>query len=147
MLQEAEPTGTEPELRRDVTVAILEELLDVDGAEEFLEASEGVRAADRVGSESPENGGRPSDEDDATSRDDSTDGEETQTPDPSSTDVPADDGPSRLQQMMGLLETHSDRWSESDGEDGKYAVELPDGSTEVVRTKDDIRAVLFREYQ
>jgi hypothetical protein len=47
---------------------------------------------------------------------------------------------------MQLLDDHDDKWEESGSEDGKYAVTLPDGSTEQVRTKDDVRALLFKHY-
>jgi len=52
----------------------------------------------------------------------------------------------RLDAMMQLLEEHDDKWDESDSEDGKYAVTLPDETTEQVRTKDDVRALLFKHY-
>lgn len=60
----------------------------------------------------------------------------------------ADDGgsASRLQRMMGLLDEHEDVWEQTDNEDGRYAVTLPDGTTEHVRTKDDVRALLFQHY-
>lgn len=54
---------------------------------------------------------------------------------------------SRLERMMGLLEEYDDAWEEADAEDGKYVVTLPDGSTETARTKEDVRAVLFRHYE
>lgn len=56
------------------------------------------------------------------------------------------DGASRLQRMMGLLDRHEDVWEQDDHDKGKYAVSLPDGTTEHVRTKDDVRALLFRHY-
>jgi hypothetical protein len=49
--------------------------------------------------------------------------------------------------MMQLLAEHDDKWEENpDAEGGKYAVTLPDGATEHVRTKDDVRALLFKHY-
>jgi hypothetical protein len=51
-----------------------------------------------------------------------------------------------LNEMMSLLDTHSDKWGESSG-DERYAVDLPDGSTERVRTKDDVKALLFEHYR
>ena len=57
---------------------------------------------------------------------------------------PATDGP-QLDAMLNLVETHSDKWTEADG-DARYEVTLPDGSTETARTKDDIRALLFKHY-
>lgn len=55
------------------------------------------------------------------------------------------DGDGQLNAMLSLLETHQDKWREADG-DARYEVDLPDGSTEAVRTKDDVRATLFRHY-
>jgi hypothetical protein len=51
-----------------------------------------------------------------------------------------------LNEMMSLLDTHSDKWGDSSG-DERYAVDLPDGSTEQVRTKDDVKALLFKHYR
>ena len=56
-----------------------------------------------------------------------------------------DDGSGQLNAMLNLLETHDDKWQTTDG-DARYEVELPDGSTESARTKDDIRAALFKHY-
>lgn len=52
-----------------------------------------------------------------------------------------------LDEMMSLLETHDDKWEESASADYRYSVELPDGSTEDVQTKDDVRALLFKNYR
>ncbi|THE64170.1 hypothetical protein D8Y22_13970 [Salinadaptatus halalkaliphilus] len=52
-----------------------------------------------------------------------------------------------LDEMMSLLETHDDKWAESDSSDHRYTVTLPDGSTEDVQTKDDVRALLFKNYR
>ena len=51
-----------------------------------------------------------------------------------------------LQQAMNLLEAHDDRWREGSG-DEPYEVDLPDGSTEAVRTKDDIKRLLFKHWK
>jgi hypothetical protein len=57
-----------------------------------------------------------------------------------------DDGDAgQLNAMMSLLDTHADKWREADG-DARYEVDLPDGSVETARTKDDVRALLFRNY-
>ncbi|OTF12987.1 Rho termination factor N-terminal domain-containing protein [Halorubrum sp. SD612] len=58
-------------------------------------------------------------------------------------DQAGDDG--QLNAMLSLLETHSDKWDSADG-DARYEVELPDGSVETARTKDDVRAALFKHY-
>jgi len=65
-----------------------------------------------------------------------------------SADGSADSGgnDAMLNEMMSLLDTHSDKWGESSG-DERYAVDLPDGSTEQVRTKDDVKALLFKHYR
>jgi len=44
-----------------------------------------------------------------------------------------------------LLDEHDDRWRETDG-DVPYEVDLPDGSTESARTRDDVRRLLFQHY-
>jgi transcription termination factor NusA len=51
-----------------------------------------------------------------------------------------------LQQAMSLLDAHDERWRESDG-DEPYEVDLPDGSTKAVRTKDDIKRLLFKHWK
>jgi hypothetical protein len=51
-----------------------------------------------------------------------------------------------LDGMMNLLDEHEDRWREGGG-DARYEVDLPDGSVEPARTKDDVRALLFRHYR
>ena len=58
---------------------------------------------------------------------------------------PEDAGDTQLNAMMSLLDTHEDKWREADG-DARYEVELPDGDVETARTKDDVRALLFRNY-
>ena len=56
-----------------------------------------------------------------------------------------DSGAGQLSAMLDLLDTHSDKWGPGDG-DARYQVELPDGSVESARTKDDVRATLFKHY-
>jgi len=63
----------------------------------------------------------------------------------SNTDIPADNGSKQLNTMLSLLQTHDDKWSENSG-DARYEVQLPDGSSEAARTKDDVRALLFKNY-
>jgi hypothetical protein len=53
----------------------------------------------------------------------------------------------RLNSVMSLLDDHEDVWREADGGEAKYEVDLPDGGTERARTKDDVRAVLFKHYR
>ncbi|MFT4950049.1 MAG: hypothetical protein ACI9CA_002193 [Natronomonas sp.] len=54
-------------------------------------------------------------------------------------------GSDQLTAALNLLETHDDKWRQADG-DARYEVELPDGDVQTARTKDDIRAVLFKHY-
>lgn len=56
------------------------------------------------------------------------------------------DDDDKLNAMMNLLETHEDKWEESPSGDHRYRVTLPDGATEDVQTKDDVRAILFKNY-
>lgn len=55
------------------------------------------------------------------------------------------DGGGLLSAANRLLDEHDDKWREGDG-DAPYEVDLPDGSTESARTKDDVRQLLFRHY-
>jgi len=61
-------------------------------------------------------------------------------------DPVADSGEDRLSAMMRLLDDHEGKWRETDSEDGNYEVDLPNGEVTVVRTKDDVRAALFKHY-
>jgi len=82
---------------------------------------------------------------DATSADTTTESNTANT-DASTTDSPDDSGDDgQLNAMLNLLDTHSDKWQSADG-DTRYEVELPDGSVESARTKDDVRATLFKHY-
>jgi hypothetical protein len=86
---------------------------------------------------------------DAGSTDSAGDAGDDTAGDSSSDDEGADDGDAgaeeTLQQAMSLLDAHDDRWRESSG-DEPYEVDLPDGSTEAVRTKDDIKRLLFKHW-
>ncbi|MFB6113966.1 MAG: hypothetical protein ABEJ58_07685 [Halodesulfurarchaeum sp.] len=170
-----EPGGKEPDLRRRLTIGLGREVFGIDDPESSLASrtqSAGHRSVSS-GAESPdssrtveESGTDPAETSDEGEEDSSVDDGATE----SSTKTESDDaGPasvdsdashaensasdhsqssaSRLQQMMGLLNQYRDQWSETDTEEGRYAVTLQDGSTEVVRTKDDVRAVLFKEYE
>ncbi|WP_435317982.1 hypothetical protein [Haloarchaeobius sp. TZWSO28] len=64
----------------------------------------------------------------------------------STTDSTPDSGEDRLNAMMNLMDTHEDKWREASKEDARYEVDMPDGTTEYVQTKDDVRAHLFKNY-
>jgi hypothetical protein len=77
---------------------------------------------------------------------DSTGGEGVGAEDRTGGDGNRENNSGRLGAMMRLLEEHDEKWEESGAEGGKYMVTLPDGSQEGVRTKDDVRALLFKHY-
>jgi hypothetical protein len=52
-----------------------------------------------------------------------------------------------VDEMMNLMDAHGDAWEETDSSEGKYRVDLPDGGTQTVPTKDDVRALLFKHYR
>ncbi|NHN40482.1 hypothetical protein G9C85_02370 [Halorubellus sp. JP-L1] len=56
------------------------------------------------------------------------------------------DDDDRLNAMMNLLDTHDEKWREASKEDARYEVDMPDGTTEYVQTKDDVRAHIFKNY-
>lgn len=79
--------------------------------------------------------------DGATASDDESDAEEAE----QKSAKPAGGG-SPLAAVAALLEDNDDVWRKSDG-DAPYEVDLPDGSTEAVRTKDDVKRLLFKHYR
>jgi hypothetical protein len=58
-----------------------------------------------------------------------------------------DDGDGMVNAMMNLLSAHDDKWREAAGGDSRYEVDLPGGDTETARTRDDVRALLFKHYR
>lgn len=86
-------------------------------------------------------------DDDSDTADDDTadDHDAADTADDARSAAASDAGSSQLNAMMNLLDTHDDKWRDGDG-DARYEVELPDGRVETARTKDDVRALLFRHY-
>ena len=132
-----------------------------DAADETRGPDDGDSAdgdADPDGDIEDDASGGPADGDTATAAADSPDTADDTTDDETADDSPdADDtddapgaaasdaGSSQLNAMMSLLDTHDDKWRDGDG-DARYEVELPDGRVETARTKDDVRALLFRHY-
>ena len=122
----------------------MDSLEDGDGPDDleevsYDEADDGAETDDdgaESNLEDDEDGAEPNDGDEAESNDDGSDED----------DGAADDD-DMLDEMMSLLETHDDKWEESSSGDHRYSVELPDGSTEDVQTKDDVRAILFKNYR
>ncbi|WP_435335665.1 hypothetical protein [Haloarchaeobius sp. TZWWS8] len=101
-------------------------------------------------------GSSPAQEDEADWAESADDGDDTDDTDAessesdeseaSSDDDGDDSGEDRLNAMMNLMDTHDDKWREASKEDARYEVDMPDGTTEYVQTKDDVRAHLFKNY-
>ncbi|MFC6864620.1 hypothetical protein ACFQGE_14275 [Halomicroarcula sp. GCM10025817] len=80
--------------------------------------------------------------DDAEAADTDADGESTAT----TTSNPVDDAGDALSMANQLLREHDDKWRKTEDGEAPYEVDLPDGTTEGVRTKDDVRQQLFKNY-
>ena len=87
------------------------------------------------------------DREDSEDSDDAAESASDGSADDDSGDAPADasGGGGLLSTANQLLDEHDDKWREGEG-DTPYEVDLPDGSTESARTKDDVRQLLFRHY-
>lgn len=103
----------------------------------------GDDATDAGGAGDEGNGDEAGDADDGSAASDDSDNDDGA--DTDAGDDTDDAGASQLNAMMSLLDTHEDKWREADG-DARYEVELPDGDVETARTKDDVRALLFKNY-
>jgi hypothetical protein len=114
--------------------------------------------ADEDDGEPAEDAGETADESDADGEDDDTEGgvdgdSDGEGGDTEDGDDDADDsgvtvgpgGGDVLSAANRLLDANDDKWREGGG-DTPYEVDLPDGTTEGVRTKDDVRQLLFRHY-
>jgi hypothetical protein len=127
VLDAAESLAADPFARVDV---------DLDGVEDAGDAGDDVVDADDETASDDEG-----DVDAAGGGDGATEGGTVEGADSGSDEG----GAGQLDAMMSLLDTHADKWREADG-DARYEVDLPDGSVETARTKDDVRALLFRNY-
>jgi hypothetical protein len=103
---------------------------DPDGA--TIDADAGPEAADTGPGESTA---------DAQSRS----GSEPETGIPGSSGSMDTTGDDPLAAVNRILEEHDEKWRESGG-DEPYEVDLPDGTIESARTRDDVRQLLFRHY-
>jgi len=104
------------------------------------EAGEESEAADESVDASDESEGASEDADDSDAASDGSDEPTSTTGGPGS----GGDSSAVLSAANRLLDEHDDKWRE--GSDEPYEVDLPDGTTEKVRTKDDIRGLLFKHY-
>jgi hypothetical protein len=123
--------------RSDEASSVDESSPDADDAEEATSADESDDETEEAASVDGSDDAEPTGTDAATAR-------VVAEGDGDATDGAGDDA--MLNEMMSLLDTHSDKWGESSG-DERYQVDLPDGSTEQVRTKDDVKALLFKHYR
>lgn len=151
-----DPSGTADELRERLATARAEAALSPDDWE-LRRPTDGATDDEGTGGEAAGGGDEDGTPDDEAAADDGSPSEDETAPGDGGAETaagaPADDdgadggdGPSRLQQMMELLDAHDDKWAEADAEEGRYEVTLPDGETELVRTRDDVRALLFEHY-
>ncbi|MFB6303954.1 MAG: hypothetical protein ABEH47_02210 [Haloferacaceae archaeon] len=113
---------------------------------------EGSTAADDEGSTVTDDAGATATDDaGATAADDADGSADAATGDAagggSTADATSPGDAAALDAMMNLLDEHADKWREASSEEARYEVELPDGSTEGARTKDDVRGILFRHYR
>lgn len=104
------------------------------------------RSRERPAGEDSEDGATPASDGDDGTEDGIETGTETAAAGDDSDGSEAGDDDDRLSAMMNLLETHKEKWGETPSENGRYEVQLPDGDLEVVQTKDEVRAVLFKNY-
>lgn len=128
----------------DLRAASVADLTEVEGIGETLAG----RILEAVGAEPAESGEPDTEASEADDTDDADDASGTRTVVSGGPPTPGgdDEGTNRLNAMMSLLDEHADKWAESGGNE-PYEVELPDGSTETARTKDDVRGLLFRHYR
>lgn len=119
----------------------VEETDDPDDMDD-TEPADGDASEEETDEDEDETGGEDEENDD----DDETDAEETDEG-AESEDEDDGNGDDMLDEMMSLMDTHDDKWTEADTEETKYEVELPDGETETVQTQDDVRALLFKHYR
>ena len=129
------------------------ELLSTLGAAEFAARLAAVdegeaEAADSVGDTdaASEADTAASDEAEATEMaDDDETADEDTADDGDAASKPAGGPGAVLSAANQLLSDHDDKWRKGGGEE-PYEVDLPDGTTEAVRTKDDVKQLLFKNY-
>lgn len=113
----------------------------------FDESEDALGGGEREEEDADEDGGDESDDLEDESADDEAAEADVEDEDAESDGDGAASDDDMLDQMMNLLDTHDDKWEESPSGDYRYRVELPDGGTEDVQTKDDVRAILFKNYR
>ncbi|MFC7251130.1 hypothetical protein ACFQJ5_14945 [Halomicroarcula sp. GCM10025324] len=118
----------------------------VDGEGPAAEEADGDGDAADAESESTGDDEKPAaDESTADADADSDDPEPSASSDDGESNSVADAG-NALSMANKLLREHDDKWRRTDSGEEPYEVDLPDGTTEGVRTKDDVRQYLFKNY-
>lgn len=112
-----------------------------------VDENEGSEDDGDADTEESEDRSEESGDDDAEESEEDAEESEDDDADEAEDDDAADDqsGEDRLSAMMSLLDTHDEKWRETSG-DARYEVDLPDGTSEDAPTKDDVRALLFKNY-
>ncbi|WP_324756648.1 hypothetical protein [Haloarcula montana] len=119
--------------------------VEVDGDETVSDDGDSPTAdAPSAGTATPES---EDDDTDGAGADDSTDVADDEATDGDTDEETGGSGPSGvLAAANRLLREHDDKWRKSETSEEPYEVDLPDGTTTGVRTKDDVRQLLFRHY-
>ncbi|MFC7020311.1 MULTISPECIES: hypothetical protein [Haloarcula] len=117
---------------------------DADAAADTTTGDDGSEAADAMADDDgAEAADTTADDDEAgTAEAGDADAESTAT----ATSNPVDDAGDALSMANQLLREHDDKWRRTEEGEAPYEVDLPDGTTEGVRTKDDVRQYLFKNY-
>ena len=135
----------DPESGDDRALEDEDEPADESDADDGGEGDESeIRDGDDEGGDTAADEGDAGDEAGGSERNAEDDGDDADENDADEDGAATDDD--MLNRMMNLLDTHDDKWEESPSADYRYRVTLPDGTTEDVQTKDDVRALLFKHY-
>ncbi|MWV63831.1 hypothetical protein GRS48_03185 [Halorubrum sp. JWXQ-INN 858] len=145
---EATHAGPYASVGRDDVVAYLLDLAEaVDDPDRLADpaAFDPEDAAEDVDSDATDDADSDAADVDTDAADVDTDAADSDAAEDAAEDAANDGGSGQLNAMLSLLDTHADKWREADG-DARYEVDLPDGTAETARTKDDVRAILFKRY-
>ncbi|MFC7214679.1 hypothetical protein ACFQO4_11400 [Saliphagus sp. GCM10025334] len=146
--EEAETSATDDGGDGDTDADSAESESDADADADTEDSSEDDAGTDEDDGESAGEDESEGEDEDTSENEDEADGDadgENEDEDAADSGGAADDD-DMLNKMMNLLDTHDDKWDESPAADYRYRVTLPDDSTEDVQTKDDVRALLFKNY-
>ncbi|MFU1783761.1 hypothetical protein ACM16X_20560 [Haloarcula japonica] len=126
------------------TSELADRLADIEPERRANERGEGAAAGPTMPGDAPDDGRGVAQHDTPTQTTPSS--ETIESAGAAESDAAADDTPSALSAANRLLTEHDEKWTRSDENDEPYEVTLPDGSTVSVRTRDDVRKLLFQNY-